>query len=84
MKNSLSDISQAQKQHILLKELIGIIKFRWQQFYGTYLGYRQSGPLTWQLRQSFYYPRNRNLQHTHQSQRDVQPIDYQKNSDTIE
>ena len=31
--------------------------FRLMQFWGTYQGYRQSGPLTWQLRRTFYYPR---------------------------
>ena len=77
IKNSLSDIAQARKQHILLKELIGIIKFRWNQFHGTYLGYRRTGPLTWQLRQSFYYPRNGNKHHTHQSKRDIRPIEYE-------
>jgi rhamnosyltransferase len=84
LKNSFSDISQARKGHVLLKELTGIINFRWQQFYGTYLGYRRSGPLTWQLKQSFYYPRNGNSDHAEKSQRSMQPIDYQKNSDTIE
>jgi rhamnosyltransferase len=84
LKNSFSDITQALKGHVLFKELTGIINFRWQQFHGTYLGYRRSGPLTWQLRQSFYYPRNENLDRTEKSQRTVQPIDYQKNSDTIE
>ncbi|MDO9546561.1 MAG: glycosyltransferase family A protein [Pelolinea sp.] len=83
-KNTVSDISQAWKENVLLKEFFGIIKFRWFQFSGTYLGYRRSGPLTWQLKQSFYYPRNGNSHHTHQIQRDVQPIDYQNKSDTIE
>lgn len=84
IKNVSSDICQAKREHILLREIIGIMRFRWQQFYGTYLGYRRSGPLTWQLKQSFYYPRNNNSHTTLDLQRDIQPIDYQKNSDTIE
>jgi len=84
VKNASSDISQAKREHILLREIAGILRFRWHQFHGTYLGYRRSGPLTWQLKQSFYYPRNHNSHTARYSQRDVQPIDYQKNSDTIE
>jgi hypothetical protein len=83
-RNVFSDISQAKSEHILLREITGILRFRWEQFYGTYLGYRRSGPLTWQLKQFFYYPRNNNFQTSQYSQREIQPIDYQKNSDTIE
>jgi hypothetical protein len=83
-RNVFSDISQAKSEHILLREITGILRFRWKQFYGTYLGYKRSGPLTWQLKQSFYYPRNNNFQTSQYSQREMQPIDYQKNSDTIE
>jgi hypothetical protein len=55
-----------------------IIAFRWNQFYGTYLGYRQSGPLTWQLKQAFYYPRNGLSEiKTDSSTRNVDPIQYQ-------
>jgi hypothetical protein len=45
------------------------------QFWGTYQGYRQAGPLTWQLRQTFYYPRsdNRIIQN---SRRQIEPIQY--------
>jgi len=84
VKNASSDIRQAIKEHILLREITGILRFRWRQFYGTYLGYKQSGPLTWQLKQSFYYPRKNNYQTVNTLGRDVQPIDYHKNSDTIE
>jgi glycosyltransferase involved in cell wall biosynthesis len=36
--------------------LASIVWYRLMQFWGTYLGYRHSGPLSWQLRQTFYYP----------------------------
>jgi len=52
--NALSDLAHAARQHHHLGD---ILWFRWMQFSGTYQGYRQSGPLTWQLRQTFYYPR---------------------------
>jgi rhamnosyltransferase len=35
-----------------------VLRFRWNQFWGTYQGYRQSGPLTRQLKEAFYYPRS--------------------------
>ena len=55
-RNIASDLRQA-AQHKMLRQNIGsIIWFRWMQFYGTYQGYRHTGPLTWQLRQTFYYP----------------------------
>jgi rhamnosyltransferase len=45
------------------------------QFWGTYRGYRQSGPLTWQLRKTFYYPLEP-LDQTIPNQRKVEPIQY--------
>lgn len=40
-----------------LVRFYSILWFRWMQFWGTYQGYRRPGPVTWQLRQTFYYPR---------------------------
>ncbi len=55
--NSLSDLAHAARQRQLTSHFWDILWFRWMQFWGTYRGYRQSGQLTWQLRQTFYYPR---------------------------
>jgi glycosyltransferase involved in cell wall biosynthesis len=55
--NIASDLYHAAHQGQLLAHFAEIFWFRWMQFWGTYRGYRQSGPLTWQLRQTFYYPR---------------------------
>jgi len=74
--NSFSDTVQAVKEKKLRSEWTNIIRFRWQQFHGTYLGYRRSGPLTWQLKQSFYYPRNGINHESDLSKRDVKPIEY--------
>ncbi len=76
MTNSISDIKESLRQKKFSKEFFNILRFRWFQFYGTYIGYRRSGPLTWQLKQSFYYPRNSNLGSVNGSQRDVTPIEY--------
>ncbi len=51
-----------------------ILWFRWMQFWGTYQGYRQSGPLTSQLRQTFYYPQG--IQAAAKEPRDIEPIQY--------
>ena len=70
-----SDLWHAARQGKLHKSLASIFWFRWMQFWGTYQGYRSSGPLTWQLRQTFYYPRGlRSV--SGQPDRNVQPIQY--------
>ena len=43
---------------MLLRKPGSIFWFRLAQFWGTYQGFRHSGPLTAQLRQTFYYPRS--------------------------
>ncbi len=73
--NITSDLWHATRQKVLLKNLAGIFWFRLMQFWGTYRGYRQPGPLTWQLRKTFYYPRGVNSS-THSPSREVEPIRY--------
>jgi glycosyltransferase involved in cell wall biosynthesis len=73
--NILSDLRQAAQQKVLLRNISGIFWFRWMQFWGTYQGYRHIGPLTWQLRQTFYYPLNQNSPQPG-SARPVEPIHY--------
>lgn len=73
--NIASDISHAAQQHKLITHLGEIFWFRWMQFWGTYKGYRQSGPLTWQLRQTFYYPHAAKTQPS-ALPREILPIQY--------
>jgi len=80
-KNAFSDMVQAARQQQLMRQALKIFRFRWNQFHGTFMGYRQSGPLTWQLRQSFYYPRNNIKPGTNLRGRPVEPIAYDKISD---
>lgn len=75
-ENSLHDLSQAAKERKFIKEFFNILRFRWLQFHGTYLGYKRSGPLTWQLKQSFYYPHVIEKSSNNGSQREVEPIAY--------
>ena len=55
--NIMNDFWHAIRSRAHAADLLSIFWFRWMQFWGTYQGYRQSGPLNWQLRQTFYYPR---------------------------
>lgn len=74
-RNAWSDLSHARKQGKILSEVTSIIWFRFMQFWGTYRGYQQSGPLTQELRQTFYYPNiPRDIQQA--ESRDVKPIQY--------
>jgi hypothetical protein len=74
--NIANDLWHATSQHQLIAHLGEIFWFRWMQFYGTYQGYRQSGPLTWQLRQTFYYPGGTNLTASRVT-REIEPIPYE-------
>lgn len=74
--NIASDLWHAAKQHVFWRSAASIFWFRTMQFHGTRMGYRQAGPLTWQLRQTFYYPRERLAVET--KQREVEPIRYNK------
>ena len=70
-----SDLWHAARQKALVKHLASIFWFRWMQFWGTYQGYRRSGPLTEKLRQTFYYPQGFASTQT-TFKRKVEPIQY--------
>ena len=73
--NVRSDFKIANNQKRFRKNWIDILGFRWNQFWGTYQGYKQSGPLTWKLKQAFYYPRLDMDEEP--NQRTIEPIQYQ-------
>ena len=73
--NIASDLWHAAQGRVFWRSAASIFWFRWMQFWGTYQGYRQSGPLTWQLRQTFYYPRGIG-ETSKTAKRDVEPIRY--------
>lgn len=72
--NILSDLWHAAREGVFWKNLSSIVQFRFMQFHGTRLGYRESGLLTPQLRETFYYARERKLEED--VQRDVERIRY--------
>jgi glycosyltransferase involved in cell wall biosynthesis len=75
IQNVLSDSFVAVREKIFFSEISNIVWFRFMQFWGTYRGYRQVGPLTWELRQTFYYPGGSQTKLKVQT-RDVKPIQY--------
>jgi len=74
--NILSDFWHAARERMLWKNLSSIFRFRLTQFRGTRIGYRESGLLTPQLRETFYYARQRKP--GEDVQRDIEPIRYKE------
>lgn len=74
--NIYHDWREACNQKVWRRVWREVVWFRLMQFWGTYQGYRQSGPLTWQLRQRFYYPNQHSPAAEPQVPREVQPIQY--------
>jgi glycosyltransferase involved in cell wall biosynthesis len=74
--NIASDIWHAARERVVWKNIFSIFWFRLMQFHGTRLGHREAGLLTPQLRETFYYPREKR-QRT-ERKREVEPIQYQK------
>ena len=54
--NTFSDYYHAAREGVFFKNIRSIPLFRLMQFWGTYRGYSQRGPVSQQLRQTFYYP----------------------------
>jgi rhamnosyltransferase len=78
--NVFNDCRAAAQQKTLSEFWWDILRFRWMQFWGTYRGYHQGGPLTWQLKQAFYYPRSLNAAVSGR-RRTVKPIQYTESGD---
>lgn len=72
--NILSDLWHATRERVLLKSLASIFWFRFSQFHGTYIGHRETSLVTPQLRETFYYARERKRKE--ERKRDVEPIRY--------
>jgi hypothetical protein len=72
--NIFSDLWHASREHVLWKNISSIFWFRFMQFHGTRIGHRETSMITPQLRETFYYARERKLKD--KGQRDVEPIKY--------
>ena len=76
LMNVLSDLWHAARERVLWRNIASIFWFRLMQFHGTRLGYRESGLLTPQLRETFYYARERKRDES--DQRNIEPIRYKE------
>ena len=72
--NILSDLWHAARERVLWKNIASIFWFRFMQFHGTRLGHRETSLVTPQLRETFYYARERKSKDG--TKRDVEPIRY--------
>lgn len=57
--NVANDYYHAWHDRVLWRHLLAIPIFRFMQLAGTYQGFRLSGPVTTQLKETFYYPKGR-------------------------
>jgi hypothetical protein len=69
------DLKEALRQHLARRTFMEIVWFRWMQFWGTYRGFATGGPLTGQLKQTFYYP-SRHLEPANGGTRASRRLDY--------
>lgn len=74
--NIFSDLWHAVRERVLWKNISSIFWFRFMQFHGTRLGHRETSLITPQLRETFYYARERKRKAG--KQRDVEPIRYKE------
>jgi rhamnosyltransferase len=72
--NIFSDLWHAARERVLLKNISSIFWFRFMQFHGTRIGHRETSLITPQLRETFYYARERKFKDD--TERDVEPIRY--------
>ena len=75
LSNVTNDARQAGRQRVLVRELAGILWFRWMQFWGTYRGFGHRGPLSSELKRALYYPQRRQPNWPAR-QREVTPLEY--------
>src|SRR5258706_1587839 len=72
--NIFSDLWHAARERVLWKNIASIFWFRYMQFHGTRMGHRKISLITPQLRETFYYARERKVKT--ESEREVEPIQY--------
>jgi len=77
ISNIFSDLWHAMRERALLKNFVSIFWFRFMQFHGTRMGHRETSLVTPQLRETFYYARERKKKE--ERDRGVEPIRYEDN-----
>jgi glycosyltransferase involved in cell wall biosynthesis len=79
LTNIFSDLWHAVRERMLLKNFASIFWFRIMQFHGTRMGHRETSLVTPQLRETFYYARERKKKE--ERDRGVEPIRYNHEND---
>lgn len=74
--NIFSDLWHAARERVLWRNFASIFWFRFMQFHGTRMGHRETSLVTPQLRETFYYARQRKKRTG--STREIEPIKYDK------
>ena len=55
--NSISDFYHSIRDRKFFSQFLGILCFRWNQFWGTYRGFCFRQSVSYQLKKTFYYPK---------------------------
>ncbi len=81
--NSWHDLKAAFTKQMLSGNFLDILRFRYNQFIGTYMGHKRKSGLTEQLRRRYYYPNHNDFssdQNTIADERDASylEVDYTK------
>jgi glycosyltransferase involved in cell wall biosynthesis len=74
--NIFSDLWHAAREYVLWRNLASILWFRFMQFHGTRMGHRETSLVTPQLRETFYYARERRMKEG--KKRGLEPIQYDR------
>ena len=74
--NVFSDLWHAARERVLWKSIPSIFWFRFMQFHGTRMGHRETSLVTPQLRETFYYARERKKMGD--GKRNMEPIQYEE------
>lgn len=61
LSNVLYDLRESIREGVLFSKAVEIILFRWNQFYGTYLGFQKKDSNLDALRRRFYYPNDKKI-----------------------
>lgn len=78
--NVKNDLKAARQQRVLFKNTLSIFRFRYNQFWGTYKGYKQSYLLDNKVRERFYYPSDYKNQQNKKNKSQDRRIDYTSNN----
>ena len=76
--NIVSDIYHARHDRALWGNFGSILGFRFMQFFGSYRGFRQRGPVSGRLKHTFYYPRQRHRLEAEETPEQQRRVDYDR------